>query len=137
MLSYLSLKPKILADFQICISGPLSLLFFRANLVKRLSVVEFIFIAWKIWNISVGHRWQLFVNCRWMVWSRMDVERGVVWLPMRKSLSVSRLNEISRNSFSAKFATMIMESTSDLNTNPDINAKQEGVICVWHKLLLL
>ena len=35
--------------------------------VKRFNLVEFIFIAWQIRNMFVGHRWQLFDDGKWVL----------------------------------------------------------------------
>ena len=57
---------------------------FQSWFVKRFNLVEFIFIAWQIWNMSVGHRWQLLGDKRLMVWLRIDVDRGDVQVPIRR-----------------------------------------------------
>ena len=64
---------------------------FNNSFVRRFSLVELIFIAWQIWNSSLGHWWQLqlmVVHGRWVVWFKMDVENCVVWLPIRKTFSL-------------------------------------------------
>ena len=111
---------------------------FQSWFVKRFSLVEFIFTAWQIWNMSAGHRWQLLGDKRLMVWLRIDVDRGDVQVPIRrKFVHLFRLNETSRKSVSVKFVSMVIESPSDLNVDSDINVAKEEVICVWQKKWLL
>ena len=59
---------------------------FQSWLVESFSLNEFIFITWQIWNMAVGHQWQLVDDGKWMVWLRMNVEKGVIRLPIREKI---------------------------------------------------